>query len=46
MRQQLEVLQQKLQRAKTESGRWSPYLLGAGVLLTAAGFSAQRTHRA
>jgi hypothetical protein len=45
MRQQLEALSQQLQRAQAEPRRWSHYLLSAGVLLAAAGFSAQQAHR-
>ena len=40
MRQQMEALQQKLDRAKSQPQRWSRYLLGIGALLTAAGFYA------
>ena len=40
MRQQMEALQQRLERAKSQPRRWSNYLLGIGSLLTAAGFYA------
>ena len=38
MREQMEALQQRLERAKRQPKRWSRYLLGIGSLLTAAGF--------
>jgi hypothetical protein len=40
MRQQMDSLNQKLDRAKRQPQRWSRYLLGIGSLLTAAGFYA------
>jgi len=45
MREQMATLQQKLERAKSQPKRWSRYLLGAGVLLTATGFFAHSTRQ-
>ena len=40
MKQQMQALQHRLDRAKSQPERWGRYLLGVGVLLTAAGFFA------
>ena len=45
MRQQMEGLYQKLERAKSQPRRWKRYLLGIGTLLTAAGFYANASGR-
>lgn len=40
MKQQMQALQQKLDRAKSQPKLWSRYLLGVGCLLASAGFFA------
>jgi len=40
MRQRMQALQKQLEQAKQLPKRWSRYFLGAGSLLTAAGFYA------
>lgn len=38
MKQQMRAYEGKLERAKSQPQRWRSYLLGIGVLMTAAGF--------
>jgi len=45
MKQQMQALQQKLDRAKSQPKRWSRYLLAVGCLLAAAGFFANASRR-
>ena len=45
MKQQLDALQTKLDRAKSQPQLWSRYLLGIGSLLTAAGFLAHSSRQ-
>ena len=44
MKQQMQALQQRLDRAKSQPQRWSRYLLGIGCLLAATGFYANAVH--
>ncbi len=45
MKLQIQALQQRLDRAKSQPKRWSGYLLGVGCLLVATGFFANVVRR-